>query len=477
MLTPCFQYVFPLSFHCFLRIKIRAYFLSPLVYGGLVVRCLNVSKTVFLLIPFENVTRIYLRDHVIEARVVAVGDDGVRLVLELLQVVDHYRAEEGAAVGERGLVDDHPRALGLHPLHHALDAALPEVVAVRLHREPIDADDALLLIRGIIVATVVVVVVARLLQHLVGDEVLARAVALHDGRHHVLRHVGIVGQQLLGVLRQTVAAVAEARVVVVRADTRVEADAVDDTLRVQAFHLGVGIQLVEVADAQREVGVGKELHGLGFGAAHEEHGHLLFDGALLDDGREGVRRLLQRGLVVTHNDAARVEVVVQGLALAEELRGEDDVRRHDLDGAVRLTFPAAELLAHAPCVAHGDGALDDHRGGGVDFQHFIDNILHSTGVEEVLGAVVVRRGGDDHELGVAVARLPVQRGPEVQRLVRQVFLDVVVLDGRLLVVDHLHALGHDVHGGDGMMLREQRRDTETDVTGPCNGDIHGWGKV
>ena len=71
-------------------------------------------------------------------------------------------------------------------------------------------------------------VIPGFLQHSIGDVVLARAVALHDGGHHVLRHVLVVGQQLLGVLGQAVAAVAEARVVVVRADARVEADAFDD---------------------------------------------------------------------------------------------------------------------------------------------------------------------------------------------------------------------------------------------------------
>ena len=51
--------------------------------------------------------------------------------------------------------------------------------------------------------------------NLVGDEILTGAVALHNGRHHVLRHIGIVGQKLLGVLGEAVAAIAERRVVIV----------------------------------------------------------------------------------------------------------------------------------------------------------------------------------------------------------------------------------------------------------------------
>ena len=50
----------------------------------------------------------------------------------------------------------------------------------------------------------------------------------------------------------------------------------------EALHLGVGVELVEVADAQGEVGVGEELHGLGFLYADEEHGDVLLDGGFLE---------------------------------------------------------------------------------------------------------------------------------------------------------------------------------------------------
>ena len=58
----------------------------------------------------------------------------------------------------------------------------------------------------------------------VGHEVLARAVGVDDGLDQVPRHVLVVRQQLLGVLRQAVAAVAEAGVVVA-ADARLQAHA------------------------------------------------------------------------------------------------------------------------------------------------------------------------------------------------------------------------------------------------------------
>ena len=173
----------------------------------------------------------------------------------------HLGAEEFRRV-QRGLVDHHGHALGLHALHDALDGARAEVVGVRLHRQAVDAHDRLRL--------ALVHAVPDHLQHLVGHEVLAGAVGVHDGLDQVLRHVFIICQQLLGVLGQAVAAVAEAGVVVVRPDSRLQAHAVDDVAGVEASYLAVGIELVEVGHAQRQVGVGEELHRLGLGGAQHE---------------------------------------------------------------------------------------------------------------------------------------------------------------------------------------------------------------
>ena len=123
------------------------------------------------------------------------------------------------------------------------------------------------------------------------------------------------------------------------ADAGVEPDAVDDGLCVQAFHLCISIEFIEVADAQGEVGVGEEFHGLGLFHSDEERGDIFLDGGLLQQSGEQVGFLgepLDIGqrldgvvlllvfLAVHHlgdadDDAGGVEVVVEGLALAEEL--------------------------------------------------------------------------------------------------------------------------------------------------------------
>ena len=148
------------------------------------------------LFPLKQIPRVHLVRHVRELVAPAVGDDHVAAGLEGLQVVGHLGAEELRRV-QRGLVDHHGHALGLHALHDALDGARAEVVGVGLHRQAVHAHDRLLL--------ALVHAVPDHLQHLVSDEVLAGAVGLHDGLDQVLGHVLVVRQQLLVVLGQAVA--------------------------------------------------------------------------------------------------------------------------------------------------------------------------------------------------------------------------------------------------------------------------------
>ena len=289
-------------------------------------------------------------------------------------------------------------------------------------------------------------VVAGHLEDLVGDEVLAGAVALDDGRHHVLGHVLIVGEELLGVLRKAVATIAKRRVVVMGADAGVETDTIDDGLGVEPLHLSISVELVEVTDAQGKVGVGKEFDGLSLFHSYEEGRHIFLDGGLLQQASEDVSFLGEPvdvgqgfdGLVLllvffashhlghAHDDTARVEVVIECLALAQELRREEEI---EFLHAFLLVFDI-----EAAGISHGDGTLDDHDGVGVNLEHSIDDGLYCGGVEEVLLAVIVSRSSYDHELGIAVAGFLIKGGLERQRLVGQIVLNIVVLDGRLLVV-------------------------------------------
>ena len=295
---------------------------------------------------------------------------------------------------ERGLVDHHGHALGLHALHDALDGARAEVVGVGLHRQAVHAHDRLLLAG--------VHAVPDHLQNLVGDEVLTGAVGLHDGLHQVLGNVLVVGQQLLGVLGQAVAAVAEAGVVVVASDARLQAHAVDDVAGIEAADLAVGVELVEVGHAQRQVRVGEELYGLGLGGAQHElrdalgavgvHALQLGGiGALREQAGEALGSRDGLGVVLrrAHHDAAGVQVVVEGLALAQELRAEEDLA-------------VAQPLAKPRGVADGNGRLDDDPGVRVHRANGGDGGLDGGSIEEVPIAVVVGGRGDDSVVGTRV---------------------------------------------------------------------------
>ena len=440
------------------------------------------------LISFENVSRIYLVLHIVQAGIVTVDDDGGRLPLESIEVVHNAAAEKGGAVFEGRFVNYYLCALGLHALHDALYRALAEVVGVALHRQAVHADDAF---AGLLAVLVVarIVVPACLAQHGVGDVVLARAVALDDGGHHVLGHVGVVGQELLGVLGQAVAAVAEGGVVVVRADARVETDALDDGAAVEALDFGVRVELVEVAHAQGEVGVGEELDGLGLFHAHEEGGDVVFDGAFLEEAGEGLGVHLCLGVAdgfdggvlfvelgafyhlgVAHDDAAGIEVVVEGFALSQELGGEEEVEALVFELGLEQELQGVFLI-QAAGVAYRYGTLDDHHGIGIDFQDEVDDVFYVVGVEEILDGVVVGGGGDDHEVGVAVGGAAVEGGGEPQFFFGEVFLDVLVLYGGDAAVDLVYFLGYDVHGGDVVVLRQEGGDAQAYVACACHGDF------
>ena len=358
-------------------------------------------------VPHENVPSVNLVPYIVQAGIISVRDDGLATALELLQVVDHKAAEERAAVFYGRLIDDDFGTFGLDTLHHPLDAALAEVVAVRLHRQTVDPHYAFTLLVGTEVSVVEFVVEPCFPEYPVSDEVLASAVAVYYRLDKVLRNVRIVRKELLRVLREAVPAVAEGWVVVEVPDAGVEAHALDYRVGVQALHLRIGVELVEVAHPQSEVRVGEELHRLSLGQSHIKGLDVLLQRALLQQGGELVRCTVQTviPLRAPHYDAARVEVVVQGLALTQELRGEDDV-------------PGPCLAADALGVSHRYRALYDHDSLGVDLHDQVYDLLHVARVEVVPHRVVVGRGRYDHVVGIPVGGLPVQGGHQVQVLLR-----------------------------------------------------------
>lgn len=117
----------------------------------------------------------------------------------------------------------------LELVDHIEGRALPKVVGSAFHGQAERADDLRLHC-----------------QDLIDDKLLSRAVGVDDGADQVLGDVLEVGEELLGILGQAVPAVAEAGVVVMGPDARIQADSLDDIARAEALALGIGIELVKV---------------------------------------------------------------------------------------------------------------------------------------------------------------------------------------------------------------------------------------
>ena len=196
------------------------------------------------LISAEQIAGVDLVRNIIENSVVAVGNDGIRTFLEFLDVIDHQRAEEGRSVLQRRFVDNDSCALRLDALHHALNGALTEVITVGFHRQAVHANGQRTFLIGI--PHGIGGIISRALQHAVGNEILAGAVGFHNRLHHILRHVLIIGEKLLGVFRQAISAIAEGGIVVMSTNARVKTNALDDRLCIQPLHLGIGVKFIEV---------------------------------------------------------------------------------------------------------------------------------------------------------------------------------------------------------------------------------------
>ena len=210
--------------------------------------------------------------------------------LELVKVIYDCGAEECRAVFKCRFVDDDFRALGLDALHHALNGALAEVVGVRLHCQAIYPYHARVLFGAVPLA--VAAVVTSLVKNGIGDEVFPRAVRFDDRLNQVFWNILVVCQELLCVLRETVATVAKGWVVVVSADSRVKPHAFDDGLRIKTFDFGISIKFIEVADTQGEVGVGEELYSFSLFHSHEKSINVFLDCALLQKSCECLGKFL-----------------------------------------------------------------------------------------------------------------------------------------------------------------------------------------
>ena len=94
--------------------------------------------------------------------------------------------------------------------------------------------------------------------------------------------------------------------------TRIQANTVDDLLSVQPLHLSIGIQFVEVADTQCQIGVGKQLNRLCLSKAHEQSIDILLNSTFLQEFCKSVCSLYQSSIINigADDDTRRIKVIV-----------------------------------------------------------------------------------------------------------------------------------------------------------------------
>ena len=202
------------------------------------------------------------------------------------------------------------------------------------------------------------------------------------------------------------------------ADTRIETHAVDDVLCVETFHLRVCVEFVEIAHAKRQIGIGKQLDGFGFGQTHDTHLDLFFDRAFFQQFRKTLCRLCETFVAFdcSDDDSGRVEVVVQRFALAQKLRRKENVL-------------AVVFVSHTLSVTHRNGRFDDHDRFRVDAEDGLYDVLHRRSVEIIPLAVIVRRGGNNDVFRILICGFGIECRCEVEFFFGEVFLNILVLDG------------------------------------------------
>ena len=181
-------------------------------------------------------------------------------------------------------------------------------------------------------------------------------------------------------------------------DTRIKANTVNNLLSIQPLHLCIGIQFIEVANTQSQIGIGKQLNSLSLRESHKQRINVFLDCAFLQEFSKNMCSLHQTGVfyIRTNNDTARIQVVVQSLTLTQELRAEDNV--------IAVIF-----FTDACGEANRNRRLDYHDCFRVILNYQFDNSFNSRGIKEIFLAVIVGRSCNNNKISIRICFLCIQR--------------------------------------------------------------------
>ena len=122
-----------------------------------------------------------------------------------------------------------------------------------------------------------------------------------------------------------------------------------------------------------------------------------------------------------------------------------------------------ELLTNRSGVTNRNRGLDDHDSVRVILHDQLDHSFDGRCVK-VLGVAIVICGGRNHnKIRIRVCSLCIQRCSQIQILFCQIFFNIVILNRRLPVINHLDLLRDNIHSGHMMMLGKQGRNRQTNI--------------
>ena len=158
------------------------------------------------------------------------------------------------------------------------------------------------------------------------------------------------------------------------------------------------------------------------------------------------------------NDAARIEVIVKSLRFTQEFRTENDIL-------------AVELFSYTCRIAHRNRGLDNHNGVWVIFHDQLDYSFNRRRIKVLGLAVIVSRSRNHNKIRIAICCLCIQRCGQIQVLFCQVFFNIIILNRRFLVIDHIDLSLHNIDCNYLMMLAQKHSQRKSDVSRAGHSDF------
>ena len=226
------------------------------------------------------------------------------------------------------------------------------------------------------------------------------------------------------------------------ANAGIQADTLDNLSGIQALHLGIGIQFVEVADTQCQISVSEQFNSLCLGKAHKQSIDIFLKSTFLQEFCKSVCCLYQTSIIhiSTNNDTGRIKIIVQSLALTQEFRAKNDV-------------VTVELLTNACCITNRNSALDNHDSFRVVLDDQFNDGFYRTRVKKILLAIVICRSCDHYKISITVCFPSIQSRSQIQLFLCQILFNIFILNRRFLIIDKFNFLRNDIHSSHLVVLR------------------------